>query len=348
MLAFDVKSYQRENRHISYQSSDPLISKASISKGHSASSWQVLLDAQVCASPKAGASLQAPLSYLRAREEESGAWEHIWDRDCYSPTCAFSLGCCSHHPIHVMTARTVLVPLPRPLSTHKGRKQGAGRLPEGLVWKLSQAQHCQKGWKMRKTRVCTLALWVLVADLRGSLKPRSPTAQVRVPKVRTAGAATSEEQSNYFFVVYHQLIACSGPRSPPANLYEHCPRGARGCAHLSLCSHCIQSDPGAGNHSCIGRAANSPKITERRNKGTEVWGHGRRWLMSCTSLMVASVLLKCLPVIRNTHVCKTYVLQSISHTLKMWAPRNRESSKLFLLSLWVGKYKKSIRVRKQS
>lgn len=145
-----------------------------------------------------------------------------------------------------------------------------------------------------------------MAGLRGSLKPRSPTAQVRVPKVRTAGAATSEEQTNWGFFCgispAHSLLWSSGESlsSPPANLYEPCPKGGRGCAHLSLCPHCIQSDPGAGNHSCIGRAANSPKITERRNKGTEVWGHGRRWLMSCTSLMVASVLLKCLPVICNT------------------------------------------------
>lgn len=126
----------------------------------------------------------------------------------------------------------------------------------------------------------------------------------------------------------HSLLWSSGdsPSSPPTNLYEHCPKGARGCAHLSLCPHCIQSDPGAGNHSCIGRVANSPKITERRNKGTEVWGHGRRWLMSCTSLMVASVLFKCLPVICNTHVCKTYVLQSISHTLKMWAARDKKAA----------------------
>lgn len=142
--------------------------------------------------------------------------------------------------------------------------------------------------------------------------------------MRTAGAATSEEQCNYFFVVYHQLIACSGPvETAPVSPPAKCPGRARGCAHLSLCPHCIQSDPGAGNHSCLGRAANSPKITERRNKGTEVWGHGGRWLMSCTSLMVASVLLKCLPVICNTYVCKTQVVESISHTPQMWAARDK-------------------------
>lgn len=50
-----------------------------------------------------------------------------------------------------------------------------------------------------------------MAEPRGSLKPRSPTAQVRVRRVRAEGAASSEEQSNCFFVVYHQLKACSGP-----------------------------------------------------------------------------------------------------------------------------------------
>lgn len=43
-----------------------------------------------------------------------------------------------------------------------------------------------------------------------------PEAQVphcpgQSAKGETAGAATSEEQSNYFFVVYHQLIDCSAP-----------------------------------------------------------------------------------------------------------------------------------------
>lgn len=45
---------------------------------------------------------------------------------------------------------------------------------------------------------------------KGQPEAQVPAAQVRVPKVRTAGAAASEEQSNYFFVVYHWLIACTG------------------------------------------------------------------------------------------------------------------------------------------
>lgn len=117
-------------RHIPYQSSDPLISKACISKGHSGSSWQILLDAQVCASQKAGATLQAPLFCLRAREEESGPLEHIWDRNCYSPTCAFSLECCSHHPIHIITVRQYLCHCPDLLTHTKERNMGPGGYQE--------------------------------------------------------------------------------------------------------------------------------------------------------------------------------------------------------------------------
>lgn len=77
-------------RHIPYQSSDPLISKACISKGHSACSWQVLLDAQVCASQKGGATLQAPLSCLRAREGVRALGAHMRQGLLFPHMCLFS------------------------------------------------------------------------------------------------------------------------------------------------------------------------------------------------------------------------------------------------------------------
>ena len=94
-------------------SSDPLLSNAS-QKTISASSWQVLSDAQVRAPPGARAVPQAPLSVLGAREEQSVPWEQIPARDFYFPTSAFSLGSCSHHSIHVTTTDSTCPICPAP------------------------------------------------------------------------------------------------------------------------------------------------------------------------------------------------------------------------------------------
>lgn len=152
------KPSESKHRHISYQSSDPLISKACISKGPSASLWQVLLDAQVCASQKAAATLHAPLSCLREREEESGPWEHIWDRDCYFPTCAFCLGCCSHHPIHVINARQYLCHCPDPLTHTKERNMGPGGCQEECCGNCPKHNLAEKDGRWG-TLACALLLY---------------------------------------------------------------------------------------------------------------------------------------------------------------------------------------------
>lgn len=203
------KLLESKHRRVSYQPFDPLISKACVSKGLSASLWQELLDVQVCASPKAGATLQASLSSLRARSQ-SGPWEHVWARDWYSPTCAFSLGYCSHHPVDVITARQHFCHCPEPLPHIKERNMGPGGCQKDQLWELSQGQHCWKGWKIRNTSVYTLL--VLVAELRGILKPRSPHRPDQSAKgenCRDSNVWSAEQL--VFLVVYHQLIACSGP-----------------------------------------------------------------------------------------------------------------------------------------
>lgn len=122
---------------------------------------------------------------------------HMRQELLFSHMCLFS-GVLFPSPNSYYYCQTILVSLPRPLNPHKGKKHGARRLPGGMLWELSQAQCCWKGWKMRKTWVSTLALWVLVAELKGSLKPRSPTAQVRVPKVRLQGQQPLKSRATIF------------------------------------------------------------------------------------------------------------------------------------------------------
>lgn len=146
MMVFDVTSYQRVNRDVSH--TDHLIPrflKPLSQRAVSASSWQVLSGTQLCAPPEARAAPQAPLSLLGAREEES------WPGSAIPPLLPFLWG-----PVPVsqsMSLLTVPVSSARLLNPRKGRKHGAGRLPEGLLQELSEAPLGWEGWRRRRTCV---------------------------------------------------------------------------------------------------------------------------------------------------------------------------------------------------
>lgn len=94
----------------------------------------------------------------------------------------------------------------------------------------------------------------------------------------------------------------------------------------------------------LGRAHNSLKITERRNKSMSVWRHRGRWFTFCTCICFVKI---CLPVACHTQACRIYMLQSIRHKLKCVQLETKPATANFsCFSFIVGKSKRTIRMRK--
>lgn len=302
---------------ISYQSSVPSISKACLSKDH----FSLLMTgtvgyAALCSPRGQGSSPGTPLPAgskgrgVTAPGTHPGQGE-LFPHFCLSSGVLFP----SPNPCHYW--QTVPVSPAQLLNPRKGRKHSAGRLPEGLLQELSEAQLGWKGWRRRRTCVCTPC-----PTSANSWAEAKPEAQVPHCSSRSGNRSPESCRASYLWRVEqlffcgvspgHSLLWCihrPGGRQPQFPTSQPIRASSLGSKKLwppKPPPHGIKSDPGAGKHShlmLLAGQATALKLQRGETRAQQCGGTGQYgscpappwWLyLFCWNVLASSLSPSCL------------------------------------------------------